>query len=129
MIKRQCRGREIGQTLHIGFTKRRREHAARNPSGVKCRENGTECVHVVVVKCAIDFNRATGFTTFKSLQSRSHIVGRNVRCHSNGINPVRRDGPGKERGGIVGTGKIMSHITRLAVGHFVSQVLGPIRPG
>ena len=69
MIKRQCRGREIGQTLHIGFTKRRREHAARNPSGVKCRENGTECVRVIAVKCVVNFIQSSGFTPFKSLQS------------------------------------------------------------
>ena len=105
MIKRQGRGRRFLQTLNICFTKRRRQHAARKPSGVKCRENGTECVRVIAVKYVVDFIRYCGFTTFKFIQSRSYIIGRNVRCHSRVINPVRRDGPGKERGCIVGTGK------------------------
>ena len=106
-----------------------KKHSARKRSGVKCRENGSKCVRVIAVKCVVDFIRSSGFTTFKYLQSLPYIIRRNVQCHSRVINPFRRDGSGKERGGIVGTGKKMNYNTLVAVGHFVRKGLGPVWPG
>ena len=128
MITWQGGARRFLETLNIRFTERHRKHAARKPSGSKCRENTTKRVRVIPVKCVVvNFIRYSDYTTFKPFQSRTYIVGKNGRRHNKVINSVQRGTSEKERDSSFGTRKRMSHNALPAISHFIRQLLGPIR--